>query len=86
MASTWPVGANILPRFQFEGKSDVWISQVRHVKGISFDAVDAFGLAFQLLLKRGSNDNYSWIGFILFDCNSNQFKSNSHFKILHFGY
>ena len=32
---TWPNGhvrAKILPRFQFEGKTDVWISQVRHVK------------------------------------------------------
>ena len=28
----WPVGAKILPRFQFEGKTDVWISQVRRVK------------------------------------------------------
>ena len=32
---TWPnrpVGAKILSGFQFEGKTDVWISQVRHVK------------------------------------------------------
>ena len=32
---TWPnrpVGAKILPRFQIEGKTDVWISQVRRVK------------------------------------------------------
>ena len=32
---TWPnepVRANILPRFQFEGKTDKWISQVRRVK------------------------------------------------------
>ena len=31
---TWsnrPVGAKILPRFQIEGKTDVWISQVRRV-------------------------------------------------------
>ena len=34
-ACTWPNGpvrAKILPRFQFEGKTDVWISQVRRVK------------------------------------------------------
>ena len=32
---TWPnrpVRAKFLPRFQFEGKTDVWISQVRRVK------------------------------------------------------
>ena len=32
---TWPnrpVGAKILSGFQFEGKSDVWTSQVRRVK------------------------------------------------------
>ena len=32
---TWPnrpVGAKILSGFQFEGKTDVWISQVRRVK------------------------------------------------------
>ena len=32
---TWsnsPVRAKILSRFQFEGKNDVWISQVRRVK------------------------------------------------------
>ena len=31
---TWPkrpVGAKILPGFQIEGKTDVWISQVRRV-------------------------------------------------------
>ena len=27
-----PVRAKFLPRFQFEGKTDVWISQVRRVK------------------------------------------------------
>ena len=34
---TWPnrlVGAKILSGFQFEGKSDVWISQVRRVKQV----------------------------------------------------
>ena len=34
---TWPnrpVGAKILSGFQLEGKTDVWISQVRCVKGI----------------------------------------------------
>ena len=25
----WPIGAKILLRFQFEGKTDVWISQIR---------------------------------------------------------
>ena len=29
---TWPVRAKILSRFQFEGKTDVWISQIRRVK------------------------------------------------------
>ena len=32
---TWtngPVKTNFLSRFQFEGKTDVWISQVRRVK------------------------------------------------------
>ena len=36
---TWPNGpvrANILLRFQFEGKTDVWISQVRRVNQIHF--------------------------------------------------
>ena len=28
----WPVGANILSGFQIEGKTYVWISQVRRVK------------------------------------------------------
>ena len=28
----WPVGAKILTGFQIEGKTDVWISQVRRVK------------------------------------------------------
>ena len=28
----WPVRAKILSRFQFEGKTDIWISQVRRVK------------------------------------------------------
>ena len=28
----WPVGAKILSEFQIEGKTDVWISQVRRVK------------------------------------------------------
>ena len=28
----WPIGAKILPRFQFEVKTDVWIIQVRRVK------------------------------------------------------
>ena len=28
----WHVGAKILPRFQFEGKTEVWISEVRSVK------------------------------------------------------
>ena len=28
----WPIRAKILPRFQFEGKTDVWIIQVRRVK------------------------------------------------------
>ena len=29
----WPVRAISLLRFQFEGETDVWISQIRHVKG-----------------------------------------------------
>ena len=29
-----PVRAKILPRFQFEGKTEVWISQVRHFNNI----------------------------------------------------
>ena len=36
----WPVGANILLRFQFEGKTDVWISQVRRVDRILFSTQD----------------------------------------------
>ena len=28
----WPVGAKFLSGFQIEGKTDVWISQVRRVK------------------------------------------------------
>ena len=35
---TWPnrpVGAKFLSGFQFEGKTDVWISQVRHVNDLS---------------------------------------------------
>ena len=35
---TWPnrpVGAKILPGFQIEGKTDVWISQVRRVKDMN---------------------------------------------------
>ena len=28
------MGAKILPRFQFEGETDVWISQVRRVKEV----------------------------------------------------
>ena len=34
---TWPnrpVGAKILPGFQIEGKTDVWISHVRRVKKV----------------------------------------------------
>jgi len=30
----WPVGANILSGFQIEGKTYVWISQVRRVKHV----------------------------------------------------
>ena len=32
-----PARAKILPRFQFEGKTDLWISQVRCVKGGFFN-------------------------------------------------
>ena len=38
---TWPnrpVGAKILSGFQFEGKTDVWISQVRRVKAVLWHA------------------------------------------------
>ena len=31
----WPIGAKILPGFQIEGKTDVWISQVRSVNDMS---------------------------------------------------
>ena len=31
----WPAGAKILSGFQIEGKTDVWISQVRRVKDMS---------------------------------------------------
>ena len=36
----WPVGAKLLLKFPFEGKTDVWISQVRRVKvdGNRFDS------------------------------------------------
>ena len=40
---TWPnspVRAKILSRFQFEGKNNVWISQVRRVKWIEENAFD----------------------------------------------
>ena len=36
---TWPnrpVGAKILPGFQIEGKTDVWISQVRRVNAMQY--------------------------------------------------
>ena len=33
----WPVRAKILSRFQFEGKTDVWISQVRRVKACAIE-------------------------------------------------
>ena len=40
---TWPnrpVGAKILSGFQIEGKTDVWISQVRRVKKWYLDKVE----------------------------------------------
>jgi len=54
---TWPngpVGARILSGFQFEGKTDVWISQVRHVK--RFVCMELTDLAWSPLSKMGSRE------------------------------
>ena len=38
----WPIGAKILLRFQFEGKTDVWISQIRGIKRDDWVVMDTW--------------------------------------------
>ena len=59
----WHVRAKILPRFQFEGKTDVWISQVRRVNKL-FLKVDLNSHPI-VHFENTSTSIWKWPGFFM---------------------
>ena len=60
---TWPnrpVATKILSGFQFEGKSDVWISQVRRVKYLYFLVLQIFVLVFEKFKRSKIHSEMNW--------------------------
>ena len=64
---TWPnraVGAKILSGFQFEGKTDVWITQVRRVKPPGNTNSSLSRLVIFVWKKNGFTCSSTWLGSV----------------------